>query len=284
MGVVEVEIPELVEQAEGFTRDQQPLRRVDMLTPERPGMKTSGKLEWSVRFCPLWTLSQEELEKRIEDKVQVRAGEPTESDMSLPPWLSWIERYMDVPDWAADRERRRQATIAWFTGEREREEIEAAAPPTDELRSGILQVSLTCAYHTIADGSFTSINALVSGIFSWGIDGTLTSDLEVDSSAGTYSSTLNNRLSAASGKPALAAEVDRTPVENPEPPSAYCEVHLNDRMVYRTRTKQVTPLPYFNAVSERFLRDWRMAKIVFVVRDERDREHGTWAMGLVGRS
>ena len=67
---------------------------------------------------------------------------------------------------------------------------------------------------------------------------------------------------------------DRTSAENPEPPSAYCEVHLNDRFVYRTRTKQVTPLPYFNAVSERFLRDWRMAKIVFVIRDERDREHG----------
>lgn len=67
--------------------------------------------------------------------------------------------------------------------------------------------------------------------------------------------------------------IDRTPAENPEPPSAYVEVHLNDRLVYRTRTKQVTPLPYFNAVSERFLRDWRMAKLVFVVRDERDREH-----------
>jgi hypothetical protein len=68
--------------------------------------------------------------------------------------------------------------------------------------------------------------------------------------------------------------VDRTPGENPDPPSAYVEVHLNDRLVYRTRTKQLTPLPYFNAVSERFLRDWRMAKITFVVRDERNREHG----------
>lgn len=106
----------------------------------------------------------------------------------------------------------------------------------------------------------------------------------MDSTSGTYSSILNRRLSAASGKPALAAEVDRTPAENPEPPSAYCEVHLNDRMVYRTRTKQVTPLPYFNAVSERFLRDWRMAKIVFVVRDERDREHGMWARSDVGLS
>jgi hypothetical protein len=152
---------------------------------------------------------------------------------------------MDVPDWEAERAKRREDTVAWFTGEREREEAEAAAAPTDELRSGILQ------FH---------IHQCV--------------DLEVDSLDGTYSSALNPRLSAAGGRPALAEEIDRTPAEHPDPPSAYCEVHLNDRLVYRTRTKQVTPLPYFNAVSERFLRDWSMAKIVFVVRDERDREHG----------
>jgi Ca2+-dependent lipid-binding protein len=71
----------------------------------------------------------------------------------------------------------------------------------------------------------------------------------------------------------LSDVVDRTSAENPDPPSAYVEVLLNDRLVYRTRTKQFTPLPYFNAVSERFIRDWSRAKIVFVVRDERDREH-----------
>jgi hypothetical protein len=38
----------------------------------------------------------------------------------------------------------------------------------------------------------------------------------------------------------------------------------------------MTPLPYFNAVSERFVRDWRMAKLTIVIRDERDREHGKW--------
>lgn len=68
--------------------------------------------------------------------------------------------------------------------------------------------------------------------------------------------------------------VDKTAAENQHPPSSYCEVILNDKLVYRTRTKQVTPLPYFNAVSERFIRDWTMAKVTFAVRDERDREHG----------
>ena len=102
----------------------------------------------------------------------------------------------------------------------------------------------------------------------------MTIDLEVESLEGTFSSNLVSNKSAANGKPALADIVDRTPAENPEPPSAYCEVHINDRLIYRTRTKQMTPLPYFNAVSERFLRDWRLAKVTIVVRDERDREHG----------
>lgn len=95
----------------------------------------------------------------------------------------------------------------------------------------------------------------------------------MESLEGTYSANSSARKSAAGGRPALGDIVDRTAAENPEPPSSYVEVHLNDRMVFRTRTKQVTPLPYFNAVSERFLRDWRAAKLVFVVRDERDREH-----------
>lgn len=102
----------------------------------------------------------------------------------------------------------------------------------------------------------------------------LTVDLEVESLQGTFSGqAMSRRKSAASGKPALQDVIDRTAADNVDPPNAYCEVHINDKFVYRTRTKQLTPVPYFNAVSERFVRDWRTAKIVFVVKDARDREH-----------
>lgn len=92
--------------------------------------------------------------------------------------------------------------------------------------------------------------------------------------AGTFS-----KNSATSGKPALADVVDRGSTENPDPPSSYCEVYINDKLVYRTRTKQFTPLPYFNAVSERFIHDWTEAKVTFVIRDDRDREHGRCIRG-----
>ena len=96
----------------------------------------------------------------------------------------------------------------------------------------------------------------------------------MDRTTGTYSgSNISRRKSAASGKPALSDILDRAPGENPDPPSAYCEVHINDKYIFRTRTKRVNPQPYFNALSERFIRDWRQAKISFVVKDERDREH-----------
>lgn len=96
-------------------------------------------------------------------------------------------------------------------------------------------------------------------------------DLEVESTAGTYAT---HPRRPAGGPPALGHITDRNPNENSDPPSAYCEVHLNDKLVYKTRTKEVTPMPYYNAVSERFVRDWTKGKVVFVVRDARDREHG----------
>lgn len=166
MGVVEVDIPDLVEQAEFFTADQPPIRRVDQLTPERSGMRTSGQLEWSVRFCPLWAMPREELEKRVEEKMQARPGEPTEDDMVLPTWLKWINNYMDVPNWAEERAKRREETLAWFTGAREREELEASAAPHDELRSGILQVS-RYGIHVLIPVPYTPVRRYVADSCPW---------------------------------------------------------------------------------------------------------------------
>ncbi|KAI1765807.1 hypothetical protein GGR53DRAFT_244386 [Hypoxylon sp. FL1150] len=56
-------------------------------------------------------------------------------------------------------------------------------------------------------------------------------------------------------------------------PSAYCTMHLNDDLVYKTRTKVVSSKPIFNAGTERFVRDWRSAIITITVRDSRNRQH-----------
>jgi hypothetical protein len=56
-------------------------------------------------------------------------------------------------------------------------------------------------------------------------------------------------------------------------PTSYCNIHLNDELIYRTRAKAVSSQPIFNAGSEKFVRDWRSAIFTVTVRDQRNREH-----------
>lgn len=58
-----------------------------------------------------------------------------------------------------------------------------------------------------------------------------------------------------------------------QPPSAYCEILVNDDMVYKTRVKQYNPMPFFEAGTEIFVRDWKTTTVRIVVRDSRLREH-----------
>ena len=55
-------------------------------------------------------------------------------------------------------------------------------------------------------------------------------------------------------------------------PSAYCTIILNHRKIYKTRTKPKNAKPFFNAGTERFIRDWKTAEVMISVRDARERE------------
>lgn len=55
-------------------------------------------------------------------------------------------------------------------------------------------------------------------------------------------------------------------------PDSYCTIILNHKKIYRTRTKPKNSKPFFNAGTERFVRDWRDTEIVVSVRDSRERE------------
>jgi hypothetical protein len=55
-------------------------------------------------------------------------------------------------------------------------------------------------------------------------------------------------------------------------PSSYCTIILNHKKVYRTRTKPKNSKPFFNAGTERFIRDWRNAEVMVSVRDSREGE------------
>jgi hypothetical protein len=55
-------------------------------------------------------------------------------------------------------------------------------------------------------------------------------------------------------------------------PSAYCTIILNHKKIYMTRTKPKNAKPFFNAGTERFIRDWRTTELMISVRDNRERE------------
>ncbi|KAH7342491.1 hypothetical protein BKA65DRAFT_292857 [Rhexocercosporidium sp. MPI-PUGE-AT-0058] len=63
-------------------------------------------------------------------------------------------------------------------------------------------------------------------------------------------------------------------------PSSYCTIILNHKKIYMTRTKPKNAKPFFNAGTERFIRDWRTSEIMISVRDSRERENDA-LLGIV---
>ena len=52
-------------------------------------------------------------------------------------------------------------------------------------------------------------------------------------------------------------------------PNSYCEIIINDDMVFKTRVKQYSSMPYFEAGTERFIRNWTETVVRVQVRDAR---------------
>ena len=141
VGVVEVDLRTLVENERVRSPDS-PLHRYNSpLKADRAGMEASGNLEWSVRFCPVWEMPVHEFEMRWAETRKSKKGEPGPDDGTKPEWLAWLMKSLSRPEWEVERAERRDETMAWLCGQKEREEMEALARPTDDLPSGILQVS-----------------------------------------------------------------------------------------------------------------------------------------------
>lgn len=56
-------------------------------------------------------------------------------------------------------------------------------------------------------------------------------------------------------------------------PSSYCTVILNHQSVFKTRTKPKNAKPFFNAGTERLIRDWHTTEVIVSVRDSRVHEN-----------
>jgi len=56
-------------------------------------------------------------------------------------------------------------------------------------------------------------------------------------------------------------------------PSSYCTIILNHKNIFMTRTKPKNAKPFFNAGTERFIRDWRTTEVMISVRDSTEAEN-----------
>ncbi|KAG8954346.1 hypothetical protein FRC03_011485 [Tulasnella sp. 419] len=75
-------------------------------------------------------------------------------------------------------------------------------------------------------------------------------------------------------------DTDEASEEGGNLPSSYVEILVNDDMVYKTRVKQYSAMPFFEAGTEVFVRNWETAVVRLVVRDARLRE-GDPILGIV---
>lgn len=63
-------------------------------------------------------------------------------------------------------------------------------------------------------------------------------------------------------------------------PSSYCTVIINHKNVFMTRTKPKNAKPFFNAGTERFIRDWRTTEVMISIRDSSEAENDA-LLGIV---
>lgn len=67
-------------------------------------------------------------------------------------------------------------------------------------------------------------------------------------------------------------EEGTTDEDGDEVPDSYCTITVNHQKIFKTRTKPKNSKPFFNAGTERFIRDWRTTTIMISVRDNRVHE------------
>ena len=137
----------------GMVGDQQPekrnwVERDDELKPRRKGYTAKGNITWSYAFYPIWKMPQDgEQEDELaqdawrkerhgsEDRGTGRDGQVKEPGLLY----KFLGRFKPEPfEWENERKKRRLESIAWLTGERARETMEATQKPTLQRRSGVL--------------------------------------------------------------------------------------------------------------------------------------------------
>lgn len=153
IGMVDMDLADLLEKGNHRSEKKDMMEEQTDLVPTKNGMPAQGRLFWSHAFYPLWKMPEDgkaqkaageeewQHEKHGDDDI----GTGREGQVQMPGLIySLMGRLAPDPfPWEAERRKRRMESIAWLTGERARETLEASVKPSMDRRSGILQFAIT---------------------------------------------------------------------------------------------------------------------------------------------
>jgi Ca2+-dependent lipid-binding protein len=153
LGMVQVDLVKMME----FVGNNRLRRQHSRLKPAQSGMKCSGTLEWSWGFFPIWKMSSESEEKKQAEEEELRGeglggadpGTGREGNAAQPGLLYKLMKGL-APEpfaWEQERKKRRLDSLAWLTGQRARETLEASQPPSLERRCGVLKFHIHQAHN-----------------------------------------------------------------------------------------------------------------------------------------
>ncbi|KAJ2999369.1 hypothetical protein NUW58_g5 [Xylaria curta] len=217
-----------------------------------------GRVEVSLKDL----MHNEETLNRIQDREDRFTGEDVEEDM--PGSLVWSVGYF-----AKTRITKQQLEAQTFntdirTKRRLKKHVskssenklrEAGKAPDDEE----VQQQKTQDYHELENSMV--ISAPPSGEFVSGI-----LSVQIHNLTGLQIRKLQKEDKEEAG------DHENEDDEADDIPNGYCTIVLNHKKTYRTRTKPKNSKPFFNAGTERFIRDWRDTEVIVSVRDARERE------------
>ncbi len=146
LGLVEIDLVRMLEQ--GPSENNQLRRHTSELKATHSGMKVQGTLEWSWGFFGITKIApqsdakgQVENEELNGDKLGGDDKGTGRSGTAEQPGLLYRLMKGISPEpfpWELERRKRRLDSLAWLTGQRGREALEASQPPSKDNRCGVL--------------------------------------------------------------------------------------------------------------------------------------------------
>ncbi|KAL8401382.1 hypothetical protein RB596_008251 [Gaeumannomyces avenae] len=217
-----------------------------------------GRVEIDLKYL----MSCEDTRNRMQDREDQFRGQ--DSSEMLPGTLTWSVGYFTKPRIGEEKLAKQTVNPEITTKEQLKEHVsklterklrESGAGPHDD----VVHQQKAQDYKEIEDSMIISAppsEEHLSGILS----------IQIHNITGLEVQRLNRRDREAMKDYAEESE------QEDDMPDSYCTIILNHKKIYKTRTKPKNSKPFFNAGTERFIKDWRTAEVMIAVRDSRERE------------